>query len=185
MSRSRFSPLLTHRPQLLRLLLALVAAIIIVASFSYATSGERAARPTTEPFLGDMRQPVETSAGQPRDGRDPAVQRQNSLASAASQPNGAGARADKPAAAVVGDTSHRVDPSSVLPDVKKTGIMSNGCLADYGDPGAQCVPAYGSDGKPITCDGIRKLFPGGVKVSGIDRFGFDGDRDKLACGPND
>lgn len=116
---------------------------------------------------------------------DPASRPQQSLSMAAAQPVGNGQRVNKPAAGIVGDHQHHVDPLSVLPDVKKTGVFAGGCLIDYGDPGVQCVPAYTVAQKPVTCAAIRKLFPNGVKVTGIDRFNLDSNGDSIACGAGD
>lgn len=76
--------------------------------------------------------------GAPRSGRNPAFQQQTSLASAASQPVGNGRWTQKPASAIKG-TSKQVNPKTVLPDTKKTGVLSNGCSVLFGVSADQCV----------------------------------------------
>lgn len=128
---------------------------------------------------------VDNTDGTPRDGRDPANQRQTSLASAASSSMGAGQRTDKPAADVKGDHSHHNSSSDVYGDPNKTGIGVNGCYVDYGIQGQQCVPAHAATNGNLTCDGVRKYFKDGVKITGKDRFHLDKNHDGTACGNGD
>lgn len=170
-----------------RLPLLMIASVAVLSNFTlqqYDAIGESPARQAASPIRQQLRNQVEKANGSPLKGRDPANQSQSSLLSAAAQSNGIGRRTDKPAVGVRGDT-RRVDPASVLPDSKKTGVMANGCLIDYGQPGQECVPARMISKTSIACDEIRKVFPNGVLVSGTDRFGLDTDSDGIACGPGD
>jgi hypothetical protein len=113
-----------------------------------AASTKPAAAPQSQ-FLAQ----VQTANGSPVAGRDPQAQGQTSLAFAASQPVGNGLRTDAPAAAVKMDTSHHVDPKTVLPDPKVTGRYFNGCLVGFGKPGQDCTliaPAGSELNKQIT-----------------------------------
>lgn len=135
---------------------------------------------------------VDNEDGSPVSGRDPSAQAQTSLAAAASTPTGTGMRTATPAAGVPKDhVGHQHGTSSAdvygtTAQQRESGINSAGCFYDYGTPGSQCVPAYlaNADGK-LECSAVRKQFADGVKVSGNDRFGLDGNRDGIACGKAD
>ncbi len=137
---------------------------------------------TTEETLQNQ---VDASDGAPRSGRDPANQKQNSLASAASQPTGTGKRVAKPAAGVSGSTVHNNQAANN--NAAGSGIGANGCYVDYGKQGEQCVPVHAATNGVLTCDGVRTHggFPNGVIVSGTDRFNLDTNKDGTACGAGD
>ena len=133
---------------------------------------------------------------------DPATRRQRSLAAAAAEPEGIGRRVRRPAARVRGDRSHRVAWASVFAGLSKRGLAADvGAMSDYGKPGEECVPAHAGEMAPtvglpprpdkpprrwvLRCEGVRMHFPGGVVVSGRDRFRLDRNRDGVACGTGD
>lgn len=128
---------------------------------------------------------VDGSDGAPRSGRDPANQKQNSLASAASQPTGTGKRVTKPAAGVTGSNVQNNQPANN--NAAGSGIGTNGCYVDYGKQGEQCVPVHAATNGVLTCDGVRTHggFPNGVIVSGTDRFNLDTNKDGIACNSGD
>lgn len=128
---------------------------------------------------------VDTDTGEPRSGRDPASQQQTSLASVSSSQTGTGQTVTKPASGVAEDHSRHVGYSDVYADPNKTGIATSGCYIDYGIPGDQCVPSHIAIDGALTCSGVRKHFPNGVKLSGTDRFNLDTNLDKVACGSGD
>ena len=152
-------------------------------------------------YLQQLQNQVETRAGAPRPGRNPATRRQRSLAAAAAEPEGIGRRVRRPAARVRGDRSRRVAWASVFAGLSKRGLAASGCYADYGKPGEECVPAHAGQMAPtvglpprpdnpprrrvLRCEGVRMHFPGGVVVSGRDRFRLDRNRDGVACGTGD
>jgi hypothetical protein len=119
---------------------ALVLILIFAATFSMVHMVSAKVGAPEQTYQEQLQSEVDTEAGAPRDGRNPAIQTQTTLAYAASQPAGPGTQVDKPAAAVVGDHDHHVDPTSVLPDTKNTGVLSSGCLLAYGVAGDQCTP---------------------------------------------
>lgn len=165
-----------------------VTAVLISGIITWQYSAASAPAVQKIPTGQIARQPqtdnqLETTTGAPAKGRNPASQQQTALGAAASQPIGAGQRTSRPAADLKGD-KRRVNPADVLPDTKKTGMLANGCLADYGRPGEECVPSYAvSQANP--CQSIRRNFPGGVVVSGSDRFNLDTNRNGTACDPKD
>jgi hypothetical protein len=163
-----------------RLFMPLLAFVVLVGFITPAES----ARQSEKAYKQELKSAVDKPNGAPRDGRDPASQGQNSLASAASKENGAGLRTDKPAANVKGDNGKHVHPHDVLADPKTDGTTSGGCIIGYGQAGAQCLPTNG-DHKKITCDYVRKYFPNGVAVTGDDSLKLDKNGDKTACGNGD
>jgi hypothetical protein len=167
-----FKPLLTF---------AVLVGVWVVMGF--ITPAE-SARQSETAYKQELKNAVDKPNGAPRDGRDPALQVQNSLASAASKENGAGLRTDKPAKKVKGETGRQVHPDDVLADPKTDGTTSGGCIIGYGQAGEQCLPTNG-DHKKITCDYVRKYFPNGIAVTGDDSLKLDKNRDKTACGTDD
>lgn len=161
--------------------LILVISILMVASYTKTGPSPTETKVNQEYLLSQ----VDNKAGAPRDGRDPAIQQQTSLDSAASNPTAIGQRNDKPATGVTGDHSHHNTSADVYGDPNQTGIGSNGCYLDYGVPGEQCVPVQAATDGTLTCDGIHKYFSSGVKVSGTDRFQLDTNHDGIACGTGD
>jgi hypothetical protein len=131
-------------------------------------------------FQASLRASVENANGEPR--VNPASVAQTSLAQAASRKNGPGARTDTLAR---GATFRTIRRPAELPSVKETGVISGGCLVDYGVPGAQCIPARGRGGRALTCADVVSIFPDGIRVTGSDRFRLDPNGDKMACGPGD
>ncbi len=115
---------------------------------------------------------------------NPATQKQVSLASAASQEKGNGTTVDKPAADVTG-TQKQVDPLSVLPNTKATGVLSSGCAVGYGQIGTQCLSARAANNKPMTCTEARKQFPSGIAVTGNDQLNLDSNKNGVACDAGD
>jgi hypothetical protein len=133
-------------------------------------------------YQQELRSRVETPAGAPKPGRDPAVQRQTGLAAAATARVGNGTRGGRPASAVQGG---RVIRPAQLGDPKRTGVLSSGCVLGYGATGSQCVPAHGPGGGAMTCGYLIGQFPAGVAVTSRDVLGLDTNGDLLACGPGD
>jgi hypothetical protein len=169
-----------------RLFMPLLAFAVLVCMWvvmGFITPAE-SARQSEEAYKQELKSAVDKPNGAPRDGRDPASQGQNSLASAASKENGAGLRTDKPAANVKGDNGKHVHPNEVLADPKTDGTTSGGCIIGYGQAGGQCLPTNG-DHKNITCDYVRKYFPNGVAVIGDDSLKLDKNGDMTACGNGD
>jgi hypothetical protein len=166
--------------------LFVVLAVTIAAVHLVAAINDPRPNPIQD-YRAQLSAQVDTETGAPRSGRDPAVQIQTSLAAAASQPIGTGLMVEKPAAGVVGTPRH-VQPSDVIPDLKKTRVLASGCLLDYGKPGEQCLPPYipgNTANLPDSCAAVRRLFPAGIQVSGRDSFGIDKNSDKVACGNSD
>ena len=163
------------------LAIAVLAGVCVVMGF--ITPAE-SARQNENAYKHELKNAVDKPNGAPRDGRNPALQAQNSLASAASKQNGVGLRTDKPAKEVKGDKGRQVHPHDVLTDPKTDGTTSGGCIIGYGQAGEQCLPTNG-DQKKITCDYVRKYFPDGIAVTGDDRLKLDKNRDKTACGIGD
>ncbi len=129
-----------------------------------------------------LRSQVQNSAGEPRSGHDPAVQRQTSLAAAAAGRHGNGTRNVRPARGVKGRSVRR---PSQLADPKTTGVLSSGCALGYGQAGSQCVAARRPGGARMTCDYLIRQFPAGIAVTGRDVLKLDTNRDGLACGYGD
>lgn len=114
-----------------------------------------------------------------------------SLADAASQPHGIGAR--RLAAGLDGSSRPATEPKQVVGDV---GAASGGCVVAYGKPG-QCLPevppsqaehvAMGHMQPQWECSEVRTMFPGGLKlrVKGVDPLKLDANRDGKACGRGD
>ena len=169
-----------------RLILPVFVCITLVSAWiamGFITSAE-SARQNEKAHKKELRNAVEKPDGTPRDGRDPAKQKQNSLAAAASKGMGPGLRTDKPAKHVKGKHDKKVHPHDVLPDPKTEGMNSAGCIVGYGQLGEQCLPTNG-DHKKITCEYVRNYFPDGVVVTGKDTLKLDKNKDKLACGRDD
>jgi hypothetical protein len=157
-------------------LVTLVAAaltVTVAASASELIHGQTA-------FQATLRATVENANSEPL--INPASVSQTSLAKAAAEKNGPGTRREKLARGV---TFSKVQRPPDLPNVNETGMISGGCLIDYGNPGAQCVPARGRGGGALTCADVVSIFPDGVRVTGRDRFGLDSNGDKTACGRGD
>jgi hypothetical protein len=129
---------------------------------------------------------VDTSDGQPRDGRDPGSQSQTSLMQAASSPHGNGMQTDTPASGVSGSNHPQTTSADIYGDPSKTGINAAGCYIDYGIQGQECLQAdmANSDGS-MGCDMVRMEFPNGIKVTGKDRFNLDHNQNKIACDSGD
>ena len=164
-----------------RLLIPLAALAIVATGVGVAVAamGPEAHKPTR--LQRQLQAQVETPAGKPKSGLDPARQDQTSLAEAARAANdGIGRRGSKPARGVKLAKTRRA-AKDVLP---ATGL-SNGCAAGYGAPGAQCLPRRAPGDKPLTCSYASKLFPKGIEVTGRDRLKLDTDRDGTACDPGD
>ncbi len=155
------------RSRLLILGFALAITLVLLAT----VSAIKAAAPATvspSAYRQQLLSQVDTPAGAPQVGHNPAAQGQTSLASVASMPDDIGKRTDNPAASVVGIIRH-TDPATVLPDTKTTGVLASGCLLGYGAPGAQCLPSSLLSSSPATsCSGINKLFPTGIAITGSD-----------------
>ena len=171
----------------LALAVAVIAVLFAAAAFKVDSDAQAAAKlgaPISfEKHQDSLRAQVDTVAGEPRAGRDPAATYQTSLDEAAAAPNGAGMRTDKPAAGVTGSMNHPVQSPDVYGDPKKTGINSAGCFIDYGIAGEQCMPAgmRSADGS-LNCAGVRMHFADGIRVTGTDRFKLDTNLDGIACG---
>lgn len=184
---SKARQLLLNRPLALALAVLLVfGSVGVVHAIGSANSTRQVSSPLA--YKHQLRSQVDTDTGAPRSGRDPLDQVQSSLAAAASQPVGIGQQVAKPAANVTG--THRQTPaSSVLPDTKNTGVLASGCLAGYGQPGAQCIPAHPANNQAVTCAYLRKLLPEttakGIQVNGTDTLKLDTNKNKLACGSGD
>lgn len=149
------------------LLLLLALGLLIAGTATMTALVKDSPSSVATAALAQLKSQVDTTAGAPVSGRDPSIQIQTSLAAAASTPGGLGQRVTKPAANVVGAPRH-IDPATVLPDSKKTGVLVSGCLLAYGTPGTQCVPAQAPNNQPISCNFVRMIFPKGVKIGGTD-----------------
>jgi hypothetical protein len=141
-------------------------------------------------YQQQLQSQVQNSNGTPTTGRDPSSQTQNSLASAASKPSGTGLRTDTVASGVTADTNHHVDPGNTMQGMDMggsatNGVLSNGCLADYGIPGQQCLTPYAPNNQPLTCTYVRQQFPQGIKVTGSDTRHLDTNGDGTACSSGD
>lgn len=164
-----------------------------VAVFSLATSadtagGGRSAAATSasaREYKELLESQVDTAAGEPRDGRDPANQRQTSLADAASTPNVSGNRNAKPAAGVSGDNHQDASHDHANGHMSSSRINSAGCFIDYGKQGEQCLPAGLADDGKVTCAEVRSRFASGISVTGSDHLGIDTNKDGVACGSGD
>jgi hypothetical protein len=177
--RTKFMNVIRKKP----LVIALVAVALLVASIGATTipsvDTTTAHSPKTEDHQRELIGAVDVSTGAPQNGRDPASQSQNSLASAASKPEGPGQRVSKPAANVNGSHGHHDAPA------KPSGVNSAGCVVGYGKPGEQCLPTPGAN-KPVTCDYVHsKGFHHGLSVTGDDQFHLDKNHDDIACGHDD
>ncbi len=178
-----------------RLGAAVVVILLLVGAFALvrATSDGKLLEPAAnnDGVNGQYLSQVDTETGAPRSGRDPATQQQTSLADAASRPTGASTSGDITSGTTTSgaqdDHDGHSEPSDVIADPKQTGILVNGCYADYGKPGEECVPAHAATNGKLTCSGIRTHagFPNGVKVTGTDRFNLDTNGDKIACNSGD
>lgn len=147
-----------------------IASLAIVALLVPVTQAAVNRSLTPDNYKQQLVNQVQTSGGAPKYGHDPAVQAQTSLVSVASRPNsGIGGRVDHLAAGLV-SMQRRINPTDVLPDIKKTGISVSGCLIDYGTPGTQCLPAKAPNNQPLTCDFVRTMFPKGVAINGDDHL---------------
>jgi hypothetical protein len=149
-------------------------AVVAIVAISFATfkavgtpdttgNGDHAAHDAHKQQLLSQ---VGNTDGTPRDGRDPANQKQGSLAAAASSPNG---------------PSRNTDSSTSEDD----GLNSAGCYYEYGN-GGQCVPAHAATNGKLTCEGVTTHggFKDGVTYS-KDRFGLDKNKNGTACDPGD
>lgn len=185
MRKVSFTSLPAKTTQLMRkkpLILIAISLILVGASIAAVAAPSKTsptASPQTEDHKRELIGAVDTSVGMPQDGRDPAAQPQNSLASAASKPEGPGQRTAKPAANVTGSHDHHASPST------QDGVTSAGCVIGYGKPGEQCLPTPGK-GKAVTCDYVHsKGFHDGLVVTGDDKYNLDKNNDKTACGHSD
>ncbi len=159
-------------------LLLLLTAGFTIAHLSFAAKNSEQA---TRIYQNQLRSQVETSEGAPREGRDPAVQQQDSLSIAASLPSGNGQRVDNPASDVPAEKQDHTNHSSHT----SPKPITSGCLADYGVAGEQCLPKYIADTKPVNCAAVKKMFAQGIKVNGTDSLGLDSDRNMVACDAGD
>jgi hypothetical protein len=181
-------PLINRSLVLLFVLLGTFAAVHMVSAANDSSSKQT--------YQQQLQSQVDTTTGAPIDGRNPASQTQTTLAYAASQPAGPGQQVDKPAAAVTGTEKH-VDPTSVLPDTKNTGVLAGGCLLGYGVPGAQCVQvgkvaaaqAAGStlnlSSLPLTCDPNGQQALQGIQLISTNLINPSRPSDKAACNISD
>lgn len=177
---SKKKPMINRALLLLFVFIGTFAGVHMVSAANSPTNGQT--------YQQQLQAEVDTTTGAPQDGRNPAAQTQTSLAYAASQANGPGQQVDTPAANVVGDTSHKVDPASVLPDTKDTGVLSGGCLLGYGTPGAQCVQVgkvlaqqqvsvsqaasakLNLASQPLSCDPNAQQALQGIQLNSTDPF---------------
>lgn len=158
------------------LIISSLVAFVVPADGSDKNTGESK---SSEDHQRELIGAVDISTGAPQDGRDPANQSQNSLASAASKPEGPGQRTAKPAKNVEGSHSHHDAPA------KQPSVNSAGCIVGYGKAGEQCLPTPGAN-KPVTCDYVHsKGFHNGISVTGDDPYHLDKNHDKTACGHGD
>ena len=166
---------LIRKKPLVLVVISLVLAVTSIVAVAAPSKTNPSASPKTDDYQRELIGAVDTSVGMPQDGRDPASQPQNSLASAASKPEGPGQRNDKPAANAQGDHSHHHE----MP--KQEGVTSAGCIVGYGKPD-QCLQTPG-EGKPVTCEYVHKRgFHNGLAVTGNDKYHLDKNHDKIACG---
>jgi hypothetical protein len=116
---------------------------------------------------------------------------QTSLADAASQAHGIGAR--RLASGLDGASRPDTDPTQVVGD---TEAKIGGCETAYGKPG-QCLPevppsqaehvAMGHMQPHWECGEVRTMFAKGLKLraKGVDPLGLDRNGDGTACGKGD
>src|SRR5262245_53959504 len=116
---------------------AAAAAVSLVAMPVFVTAQPPDAAVNARVYLAELRSQVDTPTAAPRPGGDPAAQRQQSLATAATQPNGAGRRVAKPARGIRGDRNRRVTSDRIYAAIKARGLNESGCFVDYGRPGDQ------------------------------------------------
>lgn len=184
--------------------LVFAAFLILVVSVILTQAGTLTGNGHSKPVAiseaqRQLRDQVDTATGSPRSGRDPATQQQDSLAAAASRPTLGGGSSDPSSDFSSGlstDTStgasgtehsghYQSSTSAPNPDPKTSGISSSGCYYDYGKPGEECLPAHAAENGSLTCSGVRKHFPQGIKVTGTDRFNLDKNHDGIACNDAD
>lgn len=163
------------------LVFAVLVGMCVVMGFITPAESARQHKNT---YKQELKNAVDMPNGTPRDGRDPALQVQNSLASAASKEHGVGLRTDKPAKEVKGHEDRQVHPHDVLSDPETNGTTSSGCIIGYGQAGGECLPTNGDHDK-ITCDYVRKYFPDGISVTSDDGMNLDKNHDMIACGIGD
>lgn len=145
---------------------------------------DKPATMSAQDYKDQLEGQVTDQEGAPRDGRDPASQQQNSLASSASKPTGVGQRTDQ--TTIETPTDHD-DHSAHDDHHQQDAIGLNGCYVDYGIQGEQCLPAHagGTNGQ-LTCSSVHGHgFPNGIKVTGTDRFHLDTNHDGVACDNDD
>jgi hypothetical protein len=165
------------------LLIPVVAVIVGLAVLAMMlVLRDNSASVSAKAYKGDLRGQVDTTAGAPRDGRDPAGQGQNDLATVASKPAGAGKRTDTPAAGVKATGQAAAPATTGSSTAQQTGLGTNGCYIDYGIQGQECLPAHAATNGTLTCDGVRMHFSHGIAVTGTDRFHLDHNTDGIACG---
>jgi hypothetical protein len=189
-ANTKKKPLINRTLILLFVFIGAFATVHMVSAANDTTSKQT--------YQQQLQSEVDTTSGSPIDGRNPATQTQTTLAYAASQAAGPGQQVDKPAANVVGDTSHKVDPSSVLPDTKNTGVLSGGCLIGYGIPGQQCVQVgkvqvsgqtsgaqLNLATQPLTCDPTDKQALQGIQLISTNLVNPPKASSKAACNISD
>jgi hypothetical protein len=174
-----------NRQWLVPAVVAVVGAGILILVQAPNSSSSKTASPASATAKATQTQ-VDSPSGTSHSGHGASSQPQTSLAAAASAPTGAGSQyVDKPAAGVGENHSSHHTSADVYGDPKQTGIGTNGCYIDYGIPGEQCLPAHAATNGTLTCVGVRKYFPSGIKVSGTDRFTLDTNHDTVACNSGD
>ncbi|HSH56115.1 MAG TPA: hypothetical protein VK983_04810 [Candidatus Limnocylindrales bacterium] len=180
-------PFKSVRPSVLlpSLLITILASVLLLQLPAFSAGSASKQSQDARAYRQQLQSQVESADGTPREGRNPATQKQSGLMAAASVPAGAGSRTDRPAAGVQGTVRGSADAHAGH-NQRPEGVTSAGCLVDYGKPGEQCVSAdlMSSQGT-LSCAAVRKQFDSGVKVSGTDRFRLDTNSDKIACGRGD
>lgn len=121
-------------------LVSLLAVLAIIFLTQHLVVAARSPGLTKAQYQQALTAQVDTDLGAPRDGRNPATQQQASLSSAASLPNGNGSRNNTPAKALSAD-QHHVNATNVLPNTKKTHVLSSGCMLMPGMPVDKCTSA--------------------------------------------
>ncbi len=164
---------------------AMAAAVMLVGFPVFVSARVPDESVNARVYLAELRSQVDTPTAAPRPGGDPAAQRQQSLATAAAQPKGAGRRVVKPARAIRGDRNRRVTSDRIYAALKARGLNESGCFVDYGRAGDQCLPAHVAQGQTVTCTAVRAHFPSGIVVARRDRFRLDRNGDGVACGAGD
>jgi hypothetical protein len=167
-------PLINRSLVLLFVLLGTFAAVHMVSAANDSSNKQT--------YQQQLQSQVDTTTGAPIDGRNPASQTQTTLAYAASQPAGPGQQVDKPAAAVTGTEKH-VDPTSVLPDTKNTGVLAGGCLLGYGAQAAGSTLNLSS--LSLTCDPNGQQALQGIQLISTDLVNPSRPSDKAACNISD